>query len=215
MAKDKKSDEFYDTVGKNIKKYREVRNYSLQALGDLVGVTKKTIQRYENGEIKIDMGRLSDVAEALKVEAAKLLEGTEAFLGVEANASEFIMLPVLGKTSCGNGMYVCEETTEYEATPVSWLNGGEYFYLRAEGDSMINARIHDGDLVLIRKQNRVDDGDIAAVLIDDEAYLKKVHIQGPNLILQSENTKYPPIVASLDSCDIIILGKLKKVVISF
>lgn len=72
---------FYIATGKNIKKYRDLRNYSLQALADKVGLTKKTIQRYENGDIKINMNRLKDLAIALDVSVNKLTEGTNAFFG--------------------------------------------------------------------------------------------------------------------------------------
>ncbi len=73
------SKNFYLTTGKNIKKYRDLRNYSLQVLAEKVGVTKKTIQRYENGDIRIDMERLKEVANALDVPVKKLTEGTGVF----------------------------------------------------------------------------------------------------------------------------------------
>src|SRR5690606_39970820 len=97
------------------------------------------------------------------------------------------------------------------------ITGGEYFYRRAEGDSMVGARIHDGDLLLIRKQPDVADGEIAAVLIDDEAMLKRVYRQNGLLVLQSENPNYPPIVVDPKNNprNIRIIGKLKKVVIDF
>ena len=204
---------FYLAVGKNIKKYREIRNYSLQVLGEKVGLTKKTIQRYENGEIKTDMDRLADISEALGVEMSKLLEGTESFLGIAV--PEMINLPIVGKISCGNGSLAYEDIENYEPTPKKWLNGGEYFYLRVRGDSMVNARINDGDLVLIRRQEEVEDGQIAAVLINDEAFLKRVFYRNGTLVLQSENCNYAPIVCDpkKDSCRII--GRLKRVVINF
>lgn len=77
------SKKFYETTGANIKKYRDMRNYSLQVLAEKVGLTKKTIQRYENGVIKIDMNRLKDLADALDVPVTKLTEGTDIFLGNE------------------------------------------------------------------------------------------------------------------------------------
>lgn len=75
---------FYTTTGKNIKKYRDLRNYSLQVLAEKVGLTKKTIQRYENGDIKIDMNRLKDLSIALDVSVAKLMEGTGVFFSSES-----------------------------------------------------------------------------------------------------------------------------------
>jgi repressor LexA len=74
---------FYFVVGRNINKYRMMRNYSLQDLAERIGLTKKTIQRYENGEIRIDVDRIADVAEGLQVEVADLIEGAQDFLGVQ------------------------------------------------------------------------------------------------------------------------------------
>ncbi|ASA22049.1 LexA family protein [Paenibacillus donghaensis] len=206
---------FYSVVGRNIKKYRDIRNYSLQILAEKVGITKKTVQRYENGEHKFDMDRLKDLATALDVTVNQLTEGAYTYTGNEIQDSEYISLPVVGKISCGNGQLAYESIEGYETTPRSWINGGEYFYLRAKGDSMNGARIFEGDLLLIRKQEEVEDGEIAAVLIDDEAVLKKVYVQNNTLILQSTNPNYPPIIFTGDNSNIRIIGKLKKVVINF
>lgn len=209
------SKNFYIATGKNIKKYRELRNYSLQVLAEKVGLTKKTIQRYENGEHKIDMDRLNALASALEVDVQQLTEGAFEFLGIEPIETDNITLPIVGKISCGTGGLAYESIEGYEVTPRSWINGGEHFYLRAKGNSMIGARIFDGDLLLIRKQEEVEDGEIAAVLIDDEAVLKKVYKQNGMLVLQSANPDYSPIICNGETENIRIIGKLKKVVINF
>ncbi|MGM0882566.1 MAG: LexA family protein [Bacillota bacterium] len=207
---------FYAATGANIKKYRDLRNYSLQVLAEKVGLTKKTIQRYENGEHKIDRDRLKALAEALDVSVLQLTEGAYEKLGLEVDDTDNVTLPIVGKISCGNGQLAYEYIEGYESTPRSWINGGEYFYLRAKGDSMTGARIHDGDLLLIRKQEEVEDGEIAAVLIGEEAVLKKVYKQGSTLVLQSTNPNYPPIICGdgIES-NIRVIGKLKKIVINF
>lgn len=215
MTASNDSNFFYIATGKNIKKYRDLRNYSLQVLAEKVGLTKKTIQRYENGEIRIGMDRLKDLSVALGVTVNQLTEGAYTYLGTEPDDSDNVNLPVVGKISCGNGRLAFESIEGYEATPRTWINGGEYFYLRAKGDSMNGARIYDGDLLLIRGQEEVEDGEVAAVLIDDEAVLKKVYKQNNTLILQSANPNYPPIILTGNEDNIRIIGKLKKVVISF
>ena len=81
---------------------------------------------------------------------------------------------------------------------------------------MINARIMDGALLLIRRQNDVDNGEIAAVLIDGEAVLKRVYKTEDTIILQSENPMYKPIILKRnDMKDVRIIGKLKKVILNF
>jgi len=79
MTENDSKKKFYEATGQNIKKYRDIRNYSLQTLAEKVGLTKKTISRYENGEIKINMDRLRDIAKALNVEVVQLTEGTGVF----------------------------------------------------------------------------------------------------------------------------------------
>src|SRR5690554_6227012 len=128
----------------------------------------------------------------------------------------FVKLPIVGAISCGNGAVAYDDIEGYEDVPSSWLNGGEYFFLRAKGDSMINARIQDGDLLLIRRQDDVENGEIAAVLIDGEAVLKRVYKTNDTIILQSENAMYKPIILNKnDMKDVRIIGKLKKVVLNF
>lgn len=209
------SQRFYQVVGENIKKFREIRNFSLQILAEKVGVTKKTIQRYEQGEIKIDMNRLADIAEALNVETAQLIVGAETFFGAELYDGAVAYLPVAGAISCGNGVTAIQDVDEYVETPRSWLSSGDYFYLRAKGDSMINARIFEGDLLLIRQQSDVHDGEIAAVLIDEEAVLKRVYKRNGTVVLQSENPKYHPIVlVEGEHHNIQIVGKLVKIIVN-
>lgn len=118
---------FYIATGKNIKKYRDLRNYSLQVLAEKVGLTKKTIQRYENGEIRIGMDRIKDLSVALDVTVNQLTEGAYTYLGTEPEKSEYISLPIVGKISCGNGVLAYESIEGYETTPRSWINGGSTF----------------------------------------------------------------------------------------
>ncbi|ANB62126.1 transcriptional repressor LexA [Anoxybacteroides amylolyticum] len=205
-------DDFYQIIGKNIEKYRKLKRISAEELGRRVGLTKKTIRRYETGEIRIINDRVIAIADALGIDPALLYEGTDIVEPVE----ELTKLPIVGAVSCGNGVLAYQEIEGYEEVPTSWLNGGEYFFVRARGDSMINARIMDGDLLLIRRQEDVESGEIAAVLIDDEIVLKRVYKTNGTIILQSENPKYQPIVLQKsDMKNVRIIGKLKKVVLNF
>lgn len=204
----------YLAIGENIRKYRSIRNLSLQEVAEKIGMTKKAVQRYETGETKIDFFRIADIAEALNISTDKLLDGVQSFVGIDINNLKMINLPIVGKVSCGKGTFAIEEIEGYEPAPAKWLNGGEHFYTRAVGDSMKNARINDGDLVLIRRQPDVEDGEIAAVFVDEQIYLKKVFKRNNTIILQSENPDYPPIVCDVKNHECLIIGKLKKIIIS-
>jgi len=204
---------FYWAVGENIKKYRTIKNMSLQILGEKVGLTKKTIQRYEQGEIKIDMDRLADIAEALDIEVIQLLDGAESFFGLSTDNIGVVSVPLVGKVCCGDGTLAFQEIEEYIPVSKEFVKGGEHFFLKAKGDSMNGARIEDGDLLLIRKQTEIENGEIAAVLIGEEAVLKKVYIREGQVILQSANPNYDPIFCNPN--EINIIGKLKWNMISY
>jgi repressor LexA len=125
----------------------------------------------------------------------------------------FSYIPVVGKISCGNGVLAFEDISDYEPVPKEWVTGGEHLFLHAKGDSMSGVRINDGDMLLIRKQPDVENGEIAAVLVNDEAVLKRVFKNGDQMVLQSENPNYPPIFAP--PAEIVIIGKLKMNLIKY
>lgn len=198
-----------------IKFNREKLGYTLEELSKLVGVSAPTIQRYESGEIKnVRRDKISKLAKALNVSPAYLMgwedENSDPILenipGI-ITPVKLKKIPILGTIACGNPILAEENYDGYfmidENLPYS------DFILRAKGDSMIDANIHEGDLVFFRKQNDVDNGTIAAVLIEDEATLKRVNKSNDTLILQPCNTNYNPIIINKsDNKKVLILGQM-------
>lgn len=207
-------------VGKRIKYYRTLKGMTQKQLGDIFGVGISTVSAWETGVNSLTNDRLFALADVLGVGINDLFPSPfgdakerKARNDLGYAVGEIVMLPVLGRAACGKGVLAVEDIDGYEPTPKEWLNGGEFFYLRAKGDSMIGARIYDGDLLLVRRQPEVESGDIAVVIIEDEAVLKRVYKNGNQLILQSENSAYPPIFAPpADAC---IVGRLQRTVIKF
>ena len=93
----------------------------------------------------------------------------------KANA-EVVLTPVLGSISCGEPEYAEENFESYVALPTALFGSGEFFLLRARGYSMVEAGIEPGDLVVIKKQNTADEGDIIVALVDNETTLKRFYI---------------------------------------
>lgn len=198
-----------------IKFNREKLGYTLEELSKLVGVSAPTIQRYESGEIKnVRRDKISKLAKALNISPAYLMgwedENSDPILenipGI-ITPVKLKKIPILGTIACGKPILAEENYDGYfmidENLPYS------DFVLRAKGDSMIDANIHEGDLVFFRKQNDVDNGTIAAVLIDDEATLKRVNKSNDTLILQPCNTNYNPIIINKsDNKKVLILGQM-------
>ncbi|OBZ08250.1 hypothetical protein A7975_27250 [Bacillus sp. FJAT-26390] len=198
-------------IAENLKSILKRKGISQKELAEMTDISTSTISDYITAKRLMAPSITQSIAEALKVDASEISPLLES---VDASISENINLPIVGKISCGSGIVAFEYIDGYESTPRSWLNGGDYFYLKAKGNSMTGARIHEGDLLLIRKQDEVEDGEIAAVLINEEAVLKKVYKQNDSIVLNSMNSDYAPIVCKLDE-NIRIIGKLKKVVITF
>ena len=121
-------------------------------------------------------------------------------------------IPILGRIAAGAPIYAEENIEGYTFTE---LNGGaEYFALRVRGDSMNAARINDGDLVIVRRQDQVENGQIAVVLIDgDEATLKRFSQNGDTITLmpQSMNPVHQPFIFNLHDTRVQILGLVVKV----
>ncbi|RAK21107.1 repressor LexA [Anoxybacillus vitaminiphilus] len=208
------------TISENIKRLMKERGWTQLKTSEVSGISKSTLSDYINCKTLINPGNVEKLAKAFNVKKSDIdpsfnMEST-GDLKRKSAALKFTKLPIVGAISCGDGILAYQEIEGYEDVPSSWLNGGEYFFLRAKGDSMIGARIMDGDLLLIRQQDDVENGEIAAVLIEGDAVLKRVYKTNGTVILQSENPKYPPIVLQKNNMkDIRIIGKLKKVVLNF
>jgi repressor LexA len=196
----------------NFKRLRQEKKMFQKDIAEALEVSNSIVSDWEKGVKMPRGGQIQKIADFFDIPQ------TELFIERGAQYTTFkemMQIPIVGKISCGEGVIAYEEIEGYEPTPKEWLNGGEHFYLRAKGDSMVGARIQEGDLLLIRKQPEVENGEVAAVLIGggDEAVLKRVYHNGDQLILQSENPNYPPILCPPDTA--LIIGKLKMVTIKF
>lgn len=170
------------------------------------GISKSALQRYANGSTKkIPIDVIQAIAAAVNVSAAWIMgwdnDVPEGFLPLPKTKK----VPLLGTIACGEPILATENIEMYikvdESIPAD-------FALKCKGDSMINARIFDGDIVYIRQQPDVEDGEIAAVLIGDEATLKKVHKYPNKIVLSACNPMYDDYVYTNEQLnEIRILGK--------
>ena len=206
------------TTGQRMKHRRKEINKSAEDIAKALGVSPATIYRYEKGDIEKVPG---DILEPL----AKALETTPAWLMgweittptaygdtiISKQIQNIIPLPtgkrvpIIGSIACGSPILAQENIEGYLS--INPDNAAD-FCLICKGDSML-PRCQNGDLVLIRKQPTVDNGEIAAVRIGDEATLKKVYRPAPDqLMLIAENSDFPPIVLTKDEINTVsIEGK--------
>ncbi len=178
-----------------------------------VGVSEGTVSRWESGDIaNMKRDKIVSLAKALNLSPAIIMgweDDTATQIPQYPNIYpiETKKFPLLGEIACGEPIWANEE---YESYVEADADIRADFCLKAKGDSMIGARIMDGDIVFIRRQDMVDNGEIAAVIIDNEVMLKRVYYdrQGQQLSLVSENPKYGPFNYRGEELDHIrILGK--------
>ena len=119
-------------------------------------------------------------------------------------------LLVYGSIPCGRKNMIDDDLRGYLKVPMKYLGDGEYYVLRAKGDSMIDAGIDDGDLVIIKKQEFAEDGKIAVVLIENEITLKRIHLRNEDnkVELLPANKNYQPVILS----DYLILGIAQRII---
>jgi len=179
-----------------LRRYRTEAGLSQSELAAAIGISKSSINMYERGEREPGFATLSALCKLFNVEPNVLLGGS----------GRPQSLPLLGEIACGQPIFTNEEREP--CIPPAGIRAD--FALRAHGDSMIGARITDGDLIFIRRQSAVENGEIAAVAIGDTATLKRVYYypEEQKLSLNAENPRYAPLIYVGEELEQVqILGK--------
>lgn len=193
------------TKGARIKKAREKIGMSQTDMAEKIGVSKQTLYKYENDIItNVPTDKIEAISRLAGVSPSYIMGWENNLLPPEAIPLETREIPILGSVACGEPIF--DPKDEKIKVPASFHSD---FGLYARGDSMVGADINDGDLIFFIQQPMVENGQIAAVFIDDEVLLKRVYYeQGKRIILQSENSNYPPrIIEGSDLNRIRIIGR--------
>lgn len=194
-----------------IKELRLKNKETQVSLAKFLGVAQNTLSYWEQGKYDVDTQSLQKIADHFNVSVDYLL-GNKEKKSPELNIKNILPIktkkvPLLGDIACGKPIWA--EQTYREFINVSDDVDAD-FCLRASGDSMIGARIYDGDIVFIKQQDMVNNGEIAAVIIDNEATLKRVYYypEKNKIVLNPENPAFEPLVYINEELnEIRILGK--------
>ena len=201
------------TIGERIKSIRKKIGISQVDFADRIGVSKQTLYKYENNIItNIPSDKIEAIASIAHVSPAFIMGWIDSknFLSIEnAFPIELKRSPMSGEISCGKPRCTDEDRKNYV---IVGLDIKADFCLLAKDDSMINARIHDGDIVFIRKQDIVENGEIAAVMVNnnDEATLRRIYYYQEKalMILRPENSNYQDLIYTGEELNQVhILGK--------
>ena len=170
---------------------RQEKGISQQALGQQVGISKSSVNMYERGEREPGIATLKALSDYFSVDLNYLLGQSETLPENVIPMPAMRTIPLVGTIACGKPILAVENVEDQVFVP-EHIHAD--FALRCRGDSMVGAEIYDGDLVYIRQQDQVYNGQIAAVLIGEEATLKRFYFdEHAGLVtLSAENPAYPP-----------------------
>ena len=203
-------------LGDLIREYRDSHDLSQRQFANQCDLSNGYISILEKGinpstgkPVTPTLPQLKKLADGMRMTLSELFEKADDMpLDIGSNIMpmpEMRKIPLLGSIACGEPILAVENIEEYVSIPKD-LAGD--FALTCKGDSMINARIFDGDIVYIRQQDTVENGEIAAVLIDNEATLKRFKRLSDRIILSPENPMYDPLVYRNEEMNNVrILGK--------
>ena len=171
---------------------RKREGFSQQELADKLGMTRSAIGMYETGKREPDLETLEAFADFYNVDM-NTLTGRHNAQALPANIiprPKMKKVPLVGQIACGTPILAEQNVTDYVDLPTH-IHAD--YALTCKGDSMVNIGISDGDIVYIREQTEVENGQIAAVMVgDEEATLKRFYYQDDMIQLVAENSSYPP-----------------------
>jgi repressor LexA len=204
----------YAVFGQRLRELKEEKNLTLKEIASVAGVSEGAVGLWVTGKRTPEKPTLQKLADLFGVSNDYLLGNSnirEKAENVELERINIKYLPVIGSVRAGNGGLAFEEYLGKAPAETSQINGGNYFWLKVKGDSMIGDGILENDLVLIREQKDVESGEIAVVILDSgEGKLKRIIKKENLLILQSANPSYPDQFFQGKEQDAIhIVGKMK------
>lgn len=175
---------------------------SMSEIAGAVGLAQGTVSKY-----------IAHMRELGIVDSDSRTRGIRTKIGA-AHASPRFVAPIVGEVACGSPIYAEQNILEYVSLPESLFGRGDFFLLRARGESMVEAGIDDGDLVLVRKQDTAEANQIVVALIGDSATLKRFRPQPDGtVVLHPENVYMHDIVIdAADTPDLLIQGVVTKII---
>lgn len=203
-----------DTIGEKIRKKRESLQMSQDELAKKLGYkSRSSINKIEIDGRNVPMGKIQDIANALNTTPAFLMGWEEDVPNIQEN---FLQIPLYQSLSCGTGAFIDENIEEFVTIPARMLKSNkEYFANYAQGDSMIQQNINDGDLVIFEKCHQIENGQIGSFSLDGEEATCKIFkkdIKSGLIMLLPANNKYDPIPIAADNNDFRVIGKLALVI---
>lgn len=182
------------SLADNIKRLRKMHGYTQYEFAKMLHVSPNSVSAWEIGRNKPLMDKITIMAKLFNVSTSEIIGDARNPTNMIA-VTQVVNIPVIGQIACGDPILAEQNIDGYRAEIADRVPSGSLFFLRCKGNSM-EPTISDGAYVLIKKQPEVEEGEIAAVLVDDqtEATLKRVHHQNGSIVLSGDNPTFPPII---------------------
>ena len=195
-----------------LKQLRNERGISQRQLAEFLKVAPSTISIYENGQREPNFEILESLADFFNVDLNYLLGKTNKTTKIILDSkSQGIQIPVLGTVPAGIPISAIEDIINYEETPKSWENQGEFFGLKIEGDSMYPT-LENGDVVIVKKQNTADNGNTVIVMVNGyDATCKRYERSEAGIMLIPNNNAYNSVFYTnkeIEALPLTIIGKV-------
>ena len=196
-----------------LKEKRQQLGLTMLQVAQYVGVSEGTISRWEGGQIanmrRDKIARLSEILKLSPSVIAGIDQSGSTLSGIPTSSG--VRIPVFASVPAGIPLEAIEDIVDFEVIPTAMAKNGEYFSLRVTGDSM-EPRIKEGDIVIARRQEAVDNGDLAVVMVNSsDATLKRFYRTATGVKLVSSNPKYDPFFftpAEVDALPVRVIGKV-------
>lgn len=198
------------SIAENIKRIRAEHGLSQAELGKIAGVSDKAVSTWELGLKTPRMGAVEKMADYFGITKSAIVDDVQPAPAASKEPTippgfepmpEMDMVPLVGRIACGTPITAEQNVERIVCVPSKWRST---FTLTCKGDSM-EPRIHDGDLVAIRKQPEVENGEIAAVRIGEEATLKHVYLHENFIELRPENPAFSSIILSREDMNTVVI----------
>lgn len=201
-----------EKFAERFKALRREKGYSQEKIARELGTKRGTIAAWEAGHRIPELSKAYQAAELFDVSTDYLLGRTDDSASLDEiirrtggwHAGKMVRVPILGEIRAGKPMYAEENISGWIEVSEEELRGGEFFFLRIKGDSMVGSRIFDGSVVKVRRQDWIENGEVAVVIVNDgEATIKRVRYVDGMVILYADNPNYKAQVYPADEVKIL------------
>lgn len=205
--------------GQKLLQQRKLKGWTQKHVSEKLGVTKQTYSHYENEKRTPNLPTILKLGEIFNVNIHELFSEsspaseTQVSIPIEESSASYIDTIISAFINV-DGELSLKIKEKKESIPKDWIEKGKFFYFQATDNSMKEIRIMKGDTLLIRKQKKLNNGDVALIFFEDNLLIRKITKTDDLLLIESANSTLPTKVIPLQDNNLLIIGKLERIIIT-